>query len=151
MFFELLGIDGILLGVIGLVVGGLIGCIGVGGVLLVPALTLVLGMPIHIAIASCMLSYLFSGLVGAFAFARRGSVQWSTCVWLCLGAMPGAYIGAVSVIGIPVKWLELLIATLVILAGLKSFSVPADIRRRLRHQSPPRCLLLVQLPGFYPP
>jgi uncharacterized membrane protein YfcA len=55
---------------VGLLVGVLIGCIGIGGVLLVPSLVYIGGMDVHIAIASCMFSYLFSGAIGAFEFAR---------------------------------------------------------------------------------
>ena len=68
-----------------MVVGVLIGAIGIGGVLLVPMLTYVLGISIHVAIATAMFSYLFTGIVGAFEYARRGSVNWSKGVWLCVG------------------------------------------------------------------
>ena len=72
-------------GGVAVVVGVLIGAIGIGGVLLVPMLTYVLGISIHVAIATAMFSYLFTGIVGAFEYARRGSVNWSKGVWLCLG------------------------------------------------------------------
>ena len=111
-----------LLGVIGLLVGVLIGCIGVGGVLLVPALAYVAGIDIHIAIASCMLSYVFSGLVGGIAFARKGSVPWSLAGWLFAGAMPGAFAGAAAVALVPGRVLEFLIATLVLLAGVQALA-----------------------------
>ncbi|NIM28828.1 MAG: TSUP family transporter [Gammaproteobacteria bacterium] len=112
------GLDGLafLVG-IGLLVGVLIGCIGIGGVLLVPSLTYVGGMEVHVAIATCMFSYLFSGAVGAVAFARRGSIRWSMSGWLCVGAMPGAYLGAVSATAAPAGVLELLIAALAVLSG----------------------------------
>ena len=84
-----------------LLVGILIGSIGIGGVLLVPALTLLAGIEIHVAIAACMLSYAFSGAVGAWIFAKHGSIRWETGLWLCLGAMPGAYTGAFVVSGLP--------------------------------------------------
>ena len=56
--------------------GVLIGCIGIGGVLLVPALTYLGGIDIHVAITSCMVSYMFAGLVGAVSYARKGSIRW---------------------------------------------------------------------------
>ena len=52
-------------GGVAVVVGVLIGAIGIGGVLLVPMLTYVLGISIHVAIATAMFSYLFTGIVGA--------------------------------------------------------------------------------------
>lgn len=103
---------------IGLVVGILIGCIGIGGVLLVPSLTYVGGMDVHVAIASCMLSYLFSGAVGALEYARRGTIRWSMSGWLCLGAMPGAYLGALTVSVLSGRLLELLIGVLIVLSGV---------------------------------
>ena len=84
-----------------LLVGVLIGSIGVGGVLLVPALTYISGIEIHIAIAACMLSYAFSGSVGAMIYARHKTIRWETGLWLCLGAMPGAYLGALVVSVLP--------------------------------------------------
>lgn len=103
---------------IGLLVGVLIGCIGIGGVLLVPSLTYVGGMEVQVAIASCMLSYLFSGAVGAIEYARRGTVRWAMVGWLCLGAMPGAYLGALAVSIVSGRLLELAIAVLIVLSGL---------------------------------
>lgn len=112
----------LLVTIIGLVVGVLIGCVGIGGVLLVPALTYIVGIDIHVAIASCMLSYAFSGAVGAVSYARQGSLQWSMCGWLCIGAMPGAYVGARNVAAVPDVWLEALIAVLILFAGVKTVS-----------------------------
>ena len=105
---------------IGLLVGVLIGCIGIGGVLLVPSLVYVGGMDVHVAIASCMFSYLFSGAVGAFEFAKRSSIRWSMCGWLFVGAMPGAYLGALSLSLIPGIVLEVLIVCLMVFVGLNA-------------------------------
>ena len=105
------------LALIALAVGVLIGCIGIGGVLLVPSLTYIGGMQVHVAIATCMFSYLFSGAVGAVEYARRGSIRWSMSGWLCAGAMPGAFLGAVTVSVVPAVYLELLIAALILFSG----------------------------------
>ena len=105
------------LGAFGIVVGGLIGTVGIGGVLLVPFLVYVLDMEVHAAIAAAMFSYLFSGGVGAMFYARHGSIRWGMAGWLCLAAMPAAFLGALAVSATPGNWLELLIAALVIFAG----------------------------------
>ena len=57
----------ILTTLIAAIVGILIGAIGIGGVLLVPTLTYLLGLGIHVAIATAMFTYVFSGAVGAIA------------------------------------------------------------------------------------
>lgn len=107
----------LLLTVIGLFVGVLVGAIGIGGVVLVPSLHYIGGIDIHVAIASCMFSYLFTGVVGSVLFARRGSIRWPMMGWLCAGAMPGAFAGAAAVSLTAGRTLEFLIAALVILAG----------------------------------
>ena len=81
---------------IGLLVGVLIGAIGVGGVLLVPVLTYIGGIEIHVAIASAMVAYFFAGGVGSIEFSRQGSIRWSDAAWLGGGAMPGAFAGAAA-------------------------------------------------------
>ena len=79
----------ILTTLIAAIVGILIGAIGIGGVLLVPTLTYLLGLGIHVAIATAMFTYLFSGAVGAIEYARQNSIHWSMAVWLCLGGVIG--------------------------------------------------------------
>jgi len=107
-------------GAVTVVVGILIGAIGIGGVLLVPMLTYVLGISIHVAIATAMFSYLFTGLVGAFEYSRRGSINWSKGLWLCLGGMPGGYLGAMTAWSTPGIILETVIGALVFLSGLQA-------------------------------
>lgn len=104
--------------ILGLAVGVLIGCVGIGGVLLVPGLVYLGGMDVPVAIATCMFSYLFSGAVGALEYARRGSIRWSMAIVLCVGAMPGAYFGALCVSITPAEWLETIIASMVLFSGV---------------------------------
>ena len=105
---------------IGLLVGVLIGAIGVGGVLLVPALTYIGGVAIHVAIASAMVAYFFAGAVGSIEVARRGSIRWGDAAWLAAGAVPGAFAGAAAMSAVPAFALELLIAVLIIASALNS-------------------------------
>ncbi len=102
---------------VALFVGVLIGCIGIGGVLLAPSLVYLGGVDMHVAIASCMFSYLFSGLVGAVEFARRRSIEWSMAGWLFGGAIPGAYLGALGLSFTPAVVLEALIVFLLLFVG----------------------------------
>ena len=103
-----------------MVVSVLIDPIGIGGGLLVPMLTYVLGISIHVAIATAMFSSLCTGIVGAFEYARRGSVNWSKGVWLCLGGMPGGYLGAMTAWSTPGITLETVIGLLVFISGLQA-------------------------------
>ena len=101
-------------------VGFLIGCVGIGGVLLVPFLTYGLGFGIHLSIAAAMFGYIFVGTVGVILYARHGSIDWSKALWMALGAMPAAYIGSFLISVIPESGLEFIISILVLFAGLNA-------------------------------
>jgi uncharacterized protein len=103
---------------VGLIVGIGVGCVGIGGVLLVPVLTLALGIDVKHAIAAALLSYLPSGLVAVTLYARRGSVPWREAWLLCLGALPAAYLGARTASHAPASLLEALIGLLLLAGGI---------------------------------
>ena len=104
-----------------LIAGLLIGAIGIGGVLLVPALTYIVGIDVHQAIPACMLSFLATGIIGAIVFARHGSIQWPAVSWLCVGAVPCAYLGSVVLPSIPADLVMALIALLMVFAGVDAW------------------------------
>jgi uncharacterized membrane protein YfcA len=101
---------------VGLLVGIAVGCTGIGGVLMIPILTLVLGIDVKHAIAGALLSYLPSGIVAVTLYARRGSVPWREAWLLCLAALPAAYLGARAAGIAPATLLEALLG-LALLAG----------------------------------
>ena len=100
------------------IVGILIGAVGIGGVLLVPALYLIGGIDVHEAVPACTLSYLATGVIGVIVYARHGSIQWSKVFWLCLGAVPAAFLGSISLLSIPAIWVMFLIALLMVVSGI---------------------------------
>jgi uncharacterized membrane protein YfcA len=101
-----------------LIVGLLIGAVGIGGVLLVPSLNFIAGIGVHEAVPACMLSYLATGTIGVIVYARHGSIQWDKVWWLCLGAVPAAFLGSVSLLSIPPFVVMFLIALLMVFAGI---------------------------------
>ena len=101
-------------------VGFLTGATSIGGVLLVPLLVYVSGIDIRIAIAAAMFGYLFTSSIGAAIFARHGSIEWRSVLWLCLGAMPFAFVGAIASKIFPTILLEVAIAGLILFAGWQS-------------------------------
>lgn len=138
----------LVLALIGILVGVLIGSIGIGGVLLVPALIYVGEMDTHVAITSCLFAYLFSGAVGTFAFARRGSIRWSASGWLCGGAMPGAFAGAATIPHVPGSVLELLIAALIVFAGAHALMNHGLRAHDSRSLGPVELVLIGAVTGF---
>lgn len=127
---------------LGLLVGVLIGTVGVGGVLLVPALVYAGGLDIRVAIASCLLAYLGTGLVGSLAYARRGSLPRAGAGWLCAGAVPGALLGALGVAVVPERALEALVAVLVSASGAQAL---AGLRQRSGEGRPLGAAALVSI------
>ena len=113
---EVLGVTAL-----GLVSGVLIGCVGIGGVILVPALAYLGGFPIHAAIPAAMAAYLISGAIGTFAYWRAGSVPWAMARPLFLGAMPSALVGALASTVAPAGLLEASIGILTAASGLNTW------------------------------
>jgi uncharacterized protein len=105
--------------VLALVPGLLIGCIGIGGVLLVPALTF-LNIDVHQAIGASLFSFIFSGAIGAFLYTRKGSIDWASAAWLCAGAAPGALAGSIISSHIDGAILLVLIGGTVMVAGAQA-------------------------------
>lgn len=90
-------------------VGVLIGAIGVGGVLLPPALVYAGGLDVHTAAGTSSWCFLFTGVVGTLAYARARAVPWVLTGRLTLGIAPAAVLGAVvnGVVTASVVWLLL--------------------------------------------
>ena len=60
------------------VVGMFVGAVGIGGVLLIPALMIFAGLTVHQAAATALFTFLFTGIMGTWLFTRRGTIDWRT-------------------------------------------------------------------------
>lgn len=82
---------------IGIAAGVLGGVFGVGGgVLIVPALVLLVSMEQHCAVGTSLAALLPPvGLFGAFEYYRHGAVNIPYALLIALGIATGAYFGAV--------------------------------------------------------
>jgi uncharacterized membrane protein YfcA len=110
---------------LGLVSGLMIGCIGIGGVILVPALVFIADVPIQISIPAAMLAYILSGLVATAVFAHNKSIRWSMAAWLCLGATPTAFAGAWAVSVVNPRLLEACLGLLTFFSGINALRTQA--------------------------
>ena len=108
---------------LGLTSGLLIGCVGIGGVILVPALVYFAGVPIRVGIPAAMAAYLLSGAVATTIFARRKSIHWGMAIWICAGATPTAFAGAWAVSVVNPRLLEAALGLLTFLSGLNSLKM----------------------------
>jgi hypothetical protein len=126
--------------VTGLLLGIAIGAVGIGGVLLVPFLTLTLGIDVGHAIAAALLSYLPSCVVAVTLYGRRGSIPWREAAMLCAAAVPTAWLGARAALHAPTALLEAAIGALLLAGGLYAL-LPAREVAIGRRKLPPAALL----------
>lgn len=120
------------------IVGALIGSVGIGGVLLTPALVYLLGLDIHQAMGTSMLAFVFTGIVGTASYARRGSLDWSAGTPIALGAIPGALLGAWANGLLSESTLKLIVAVLLVAIGLYALT---GAERQRPGRVPPRPML----------
>jgi len=103
-------------------VGTLIGAVGIGGILLIPALTAFAGLGIHEAMATALFTFAFTGITGTVMFQRRGSIDWRVTIPVCAGAIPFAFLGAwLNSLTGPTA-LALLLAAVIIFAGIHTLA-----------------------------
>ena len=114
---------------LGALSGLMIGCIAIGGVILVPALVFLAGIPIQIAIPAAMFAYILSGLVATAVFARNKSIDWRMASSLCIGGTPAAFAGAWAVSIFDGRLLAACLGVLTLLSGVNS------LRPRLRAET----------------
>ena len=111
---------------IGLVTGTLIGTVGVGGILLTPLLIFFVGTELHLAQATSSFSFLFTGIVGVLMYARRKSISWHHVLWITIGIIPAALLGAKVNTILSGTALTIILATLIVFAGYNALSKHKD-------------------------
>ncbi len=78
----------------GLLAGSFGGLLGLGGAtILVPALTLGFGLPVHMAIAVSLISNVFVSITSAIGYYRRGLIHRKPVLLMNLGSIAGIGIG----------------------------------------------------------
>ncbi|MCP4499621.1 MAG: sulfite exporter TauE/SafE family protein [Deltaproteobacteria bacterium] len=95
------------------------GLFGIGGGMLnVPILTLVGGLPLRAAAATSSFAMALTGAAGAMIYFSQGTVPLFMVVPLLLGVIPGGSIGMSFQSQLPVKFLRLLFAFLAAVVGI---------------------------------
>jgi uncharacterized protein len=131
-----------------LVVGMLIGCVGIGGVLLTPALVYVGGLDFHLAAATSMWAFLFAGAAGTSIYARHGSIDWRLASWLGAGVVPAAFAGAWANVALPEGLLMALLAALLVVTGADALMRGSVMEQGARRFGAPTLLAIGALVGF---
>lgn len=85
---------------IGLVAGYVSGLLGVGGgIVMVPAFTVLIGMPLKRALGTSLVTIAALVIPGTITHAMLGNIDWRIFLVLVIGVVPGARIGAKIALG----------------------------------------------------
>ncbi len=114
--------DSVLLFAAAALVGLLIGAVGIGGILLIPALIALAGLDPHQASATALFTFIFTGVLGTLLFQRKGSIDWRQTALVCIGALVFSYAGARFNAMVDDLTLMRAIALLVVFAGAYVFA-----------------------------
>jgi uncharacterized protein len=121
----------IALAFVGALAGIAIGCVGVGGVIVVPILIYFGLMSVHQAIAAAMCGYILAGATGTYVYAKKGTLKLNGAGMLCVAAAPFAALGAVVASKLTSGSLTLVISALMIGSALQSvFFAPTESAAR---------------------
>jgi hypothetical protein len=117
-------------------VGALIGAVGIGGILLIPALSAFAGLSIHAAMATALFTFTFTGITGTIEFQRRGSIDWVVTRPVLVGAVLFSFIGAWvnSLTGSGA--LAFILAGLIVFAGVYTLATWHGMRAPALHGQP---------------
>jgi uncharacterized membrane protein YfcA len=131
-----------------LLVGVLIGCVGIGGVLLPPALVYLAGFGFHAAAATSTWAFLFCGVAGTLSYSGRRSIDWRMAAWLGAGVVPTAIAGAWANSALPNGLLMALLAALMVITGADALLRSPDDAGRARRLGAPALLAIGAFVGF---
>lgn len=98
-------------------VGGLFG-VG-GGVVMVPAMILILKLEPKLAVGTSMLIVIFTAITAAAKHAMNGNVDWKTALPFIPAAVIGGYLGAVMVQHVPGDQLKKWFGGFLLVVGAK--------------------------------
>lgn len=122
---------------VALLVGLSIGAVGIGGILLIPAVGLLTTLPLQAAMATSLFTFIFTGMAGTVLFQRRGSIDWRLTWPLCAGGLLFGIVGSWANARLDAAPLSLILASLIVLAGVytllggrRSAGAPFDGRPR---------------------
>lgn len=114
------------LALVGMLGGLLSGLFGIGGgLVIVPALVLLLGMPQRLAAGTSVAAILPAAAVGAVSYAIQGHVDWVAALLLAAGVVLGSQVGSALLAKLPVRTLHwFFLAFLVVVIVSLWFVVP---------------------------
>lgn len=120
----------LIISVVCLVVGVLVGCSGVGGILIPPALVLWSGYETHVAMGTALASFMAVAVVGIYMYGcRLHAFSVREAVPFALGGLAGAAPGGFAASLLPGSPLIVLLAVVILFSGAGVFR-PAGQREK---------------------
>jgi len=116
---------------VGLVAGVLSGMFGIGGgLVIVPALVILFGVPQKTAIGTSLFALMWPvGMLGVLAYYRSGQLDVQKGAWIAVGLFLGAYLGARITLALTPTTMKRLYAVFLLVIGtyylLTTRSAPA--------------------------
>lgn len=98
--------------------------------LLIAYLALFTPLDIHQAAATSLFSFLFTGILGTWLYQRRGSIDWHVSLPVCAAALVFAFLGAAIAARIDPRPLAIVIALVIVFAGLYIFVPQQSVATR---------------------
>ena len=107
--------------IVGFIVGFLVGCTGMGGIILIPALVYLSGLSSHVAMGTTLFTFIFTTSLCSWLYIRLGHVDWKATIPICIGGFLFTYVGADVKAFTAAPYLNLILALLILLAGALVF------------------------------
>jgi uncharacterized membrane protein YfcA len=110
---------------VGAVAGVLSGLLGIGGgAIMVPAMTLLMGLSQHMAQGTSLLVIIPTAISGSVTHFRLGNIRLQTAAWLSAGGVVGAVAGAYLALASPDSLLRLLFGGYLAFTGARMLQAP---------------------------
>jgi uncharacterized membrane protein YfcA len=104
---------------IGLLAGFVSGLLGIGGgLVIVPMLVNLAGMPLKRALGTSLLAIVVLVIPGTIVHAALGHIDWAVFLVVTLGAVPGARLGATLALGTRERTLRTLVGSFLLVVAL---------------------------------
>jgi uncharacterized protein len=105
---------------IGLTAGFLAGLLGIGGgVVLVPAMVLILAFDQHVAQGTSLVVMIPAALTGSYTHHRNGRLVLRDAAWLGAGGILGAILGSVFALSMEDTLLQRLFAAFLVISAIR--------------------------------
>lgn len=112
----------------GLIAGFLIGCTGMGGIILTLALAYLFGLSNRTAIGAALFTFIFATSLCSWLRIRLGHMDWKATILICIGGFLFTYAGADVKTFTAAPYLSLTLALLILMTDAL-VSCPARGRR----------------------